>query len=515
MAQLRTPDLATKLMMAENLLQIVNKEAELQLLKFNFAQQLLFSNWSHQMTLLKSRQLGISTAILALFFIEAQVIPGLVVAIVSHEDYATRRLLDKVDLFHKHLPEQMKSKMYHDSDNEKAFGNGSTIYIGTAGQRAFGRGDTIHRVLVSEEAHFADAEKLLSGLREAVPMSGYIVRESTPLGDTGYFYNSVQECIESKSDYKLLPFYWWYGKDYRIPRGSELVLEQDRSELTYTPKELELILEKGLDEEQIRWKRWKIRSMRSEKTGSESLFPQEYIEDLESCWLGPADKVFSDVEDQLQSLSLKAREPIRVEGILEIWKEPEPGARYIFWVDPAGGESPTENDPHDGVILKLNPWGLEHVASINSRMEQKPFAYKVAEIGTRYNLALLVVERNGVGRGVLNYLVNDIGYKNLYLERAPNGELTGKYGWTTDHWNKAGLVSNTLTAIKSNSVTTYDKKVIRQLRALINKDGKIQAKKPAQDDRAMAFMGAITVSPTHTGSMELAVGDYVNFPGRR
>ncbi len=514
-AQLYTPDLASKLIMAENMLYIVNKEAELQLLKLNYAQKLLFSNWSHQMILLKSRQLGISTAILALFFIEAQVIPGLVVAIVSHEDYATRRLLDKIDLYHKWLPEQMKSKMYHDSDNEKAFENGSTIYIGTAGQRAFGRGDTIHRVLVSEEAHYSDAEKLLSGLREAVPMSGYIVRESTPLGDTGYFYNSVQECIEGKSDYKLLPFYWWYDKLYRIPKGSELVLEQDRGGLNLTPKEVELMLEKGLDEEQIRWKRWKIRSMRSEKTGSESLFPQEYIEDLESCWLGPADKVFSEVEDQLQSLSLKAREPIRTEGILEIWKEPEPGARYIFWVDPAGGESPTENDPHDGVILKLNPWGLEHVASICSRMEQKPFAYKVAEIATRYNLALLVVERNGVGRGVLNYLVNDIGYKNLYPEKAPNGELTGKWGWNTDHYNKAGMVGNTLTAIKNNSVVTYDHKVIRQARALINKDGKIQAKKPAQDDRIMAFMGAITVSPSHTSGVELAVGDYVSFSGRR
>uniref|UniRef100_A0A6M3JE62 Putative terminase n=1 Tax=viral metagenome TaxID=1070528 RepID=A0A6M3JE62_9ZZZZ len=514
-SSLYTADLATKLMMAEQLLYIVDKEAQLRLIRPNYAQQLLFASWSHQMLLLKSRQLGISTGILALFFIEAQIIPGLVVAIVSHEDYATRRLLDKVDLFHKHLPEQMKSKMFHNSDNEKAFGNGSTIYIGTAGQRAFGRGDTIHRVLVSEEAHYSDAEKLLSGLREAVPMSGYIVRESTPLGDTGYFYNSVQECIEGKSDYKLVPFYWWYGQEYRIPRGSELVLEQDRGALEYTPKELELVLEKGLDEEQVRWKRWKIRSMRSEKVGSESLFPQEYIEDLESCWLGPADKVFSDVEDQLQSLSLRARDPIKTEGILEIWKEPEPGARYIFWVDPAGGESPTENDPHDGVVLKLGPWGLEHVASVCSRMEQKPFAYKVAEIGTKYNLALLVVERNGVGRGVLNYLVNDIGYRNLYPERAANGELTGKWGWNTDHWNKAGMVGNTLTALKSNSVTTYDKKLIRQLRALINKDGKIQAKKPAHDDRAMAFMGAITASPSHTGGVELASGDFVTFPGRR
>lgn len=506
------PDLATKLTMVENLLWIVNKEAKLQLLTFNQAQQLLFANWFHQMILLKSRQEGLSTAVLALFFIEAQLIDGLVVAIVSHEDYATRRLLDKVDLFHRYLPDEMKSKLYHDSDNEKVFANGSTIYIGTAGQRAFGRGDTIHRALVSEEAHYANAEKLLSGLREAVPMSGYIIRESTPLGDQGYFYTSVQECIEGKSDYKLIPFWWWIGQDYRIPRGSELVLEQDRGVLEYTPKEVELMLAKGLVEDQIRWRRWKIRSMRSDN--QETLFPQEYIEDMESCWLGPADKVMADVEEQLQSLSLRARDPIRTEGILEIWREPEAGAHYIFWVDPAGGESPTENDPHDGVILKLTPGGLEHVAAIHSRMEQKPLAYKVAEIGVKYNLALLVIERNGVGRGVLNYLVNDIGYKNLYLEQNAAGELTGKWGWNTDHYNKALMISDTILAIKNGSVTTYDRKLIRQLRALVIKDGKVVVKKPARDDRAMAFMGAIEVSPTHRPMHTLAVGDYVNFGNR-
>ena len=230
--------------------------------------------------------------------------------------------------------------------------------------------------------------------------------------------------------------------------------------------------------------------------------------------MGPKDKVFDDVDEQLTTFSLMARDPIKTEGILEIWKEPEAGAQYIFWVDPAGGESPTENDPHDGVILKLGPGGLEHVASVHSRMEQMPFAYKVAEIGVRYNMALLIVERNGVGRGVLNYLVNNISYKNLYPEKNAIGELTGKWGWFTDHYNKASMVSSTILAIKNSSVITYDRKLIRQLRALVNKDGKIVAKKPARDDRAMSFMGAIVVSPTHRPMSTLAVGDYVNFGGR-
>lgn len=822
-------DIQTKLTMIENMLWIVNKDAQKQLLVLNRAQKWLFQNWTNRMILCKSRQEGISTAVLGYFFIEAQLIPGLVVAVVSHEDYATRRLLDKIDIFHKNLPDEMKSKMYHDcippyvkvntesgqqridhikigdkvlsynferkkleykavlriikdrsdhqwkllgsghqsvghlitlnhkvytkdgykyaqdikkgnevyrlgmipnedaqqmilgsllgdgslgkgnmirfgqaveeyarlkyevlqeqagrfktvkqhgysnknlyvfdirrchfdgelnakglaiwycddgtlvqgkypklstdsfsdeelcdarmtlryvfgieatiqmhgkypnlyvpassaerffqsiaqyvpkcmayklpeqfraltgiyqwhgefhqdivpypvildelvdttgerdynycfditvednhnyftslglisnSDNEKAFENGSTIYIGTAGQRAFGRGDTIHRALVSEEAHYADAEKLLSGLAEAIPMSGYLVRESTPLGDSGYYYSSVQDCIEGKSDFKLVPFYWWLCGDYQIPRESKIVMEEERGELVLTIKEAELVFTKKLTEEQIRWRRWKIRSMRSENKGN--LFPQEYIEDLESCWLGPPDKVFSEVDEQLQSWSLNAREPIRQEGILEIWKEPNPGDRYVFWVDPAGGEGVTEGDPHDGVVLRLHAGGLEQVAAVQSHMPQKPFSYKVGEIAKRYNMALLVVERNGVGKGVLNYLVNDISYGNLYQERKADGELSGKWGWNTDHANKSLMVGNTISVIKSNGIVSYDRKLIRQLKALKYKDGKIVS--TIHDDRAMAFMGAITVAGNGAiASNTLAVGDYVSF----
>lgn len=505
-----SPDMVTKITMMENLLYIIDKEAQLRLLQLNYAQKLLFSNWSHRMILLKSRQLGISTAILAYFFIEAMITPGLSVAIVSHEDRAARRLVDKIDTFHKHLPDDLKVPMFHDSDLEKTFPNGSTLYVGTAGMRAFGHGDTVHRALVSEEAYYVGAKKLLTGLGEAIPMSGYLIRESTPLGDFGYFYHSVQDCLEKKSDFKLLPFYWWYGEDYHIPRNSGLVREEERGELAYTAKEISLMLEKNLTEDQIRWARWKERNMGT--SDEERPFPQEYISDLESCFMGAKDKVFDDVDNQLLSMSLKARDPIRVEGILEIWKEPEPGAKYVFWIDPAGGEGATDSDPHDGVILKIHAGGLEHVASICSKMEQKAFAYRVAEIGTKYNHAMMVVERNGIGKGVLNYLVNDISYKNLYPERKPNGELSGKWGWNTDHANKAMIAGDTLAAVKRDSVITYDRKLIRQLRALVYKDGKIAS--PIHDDRAMAFMGAVSISAQARGysvGNKLAVSDYVTF----
>jgi hypothetical protein len=397
------------------------------------------------------------------------------------------------------------------SDHEKSFPNNSTIYIGTAGQRAFGRGDTVHRALVSEPAHYADPEKILSGLSEAVPMSGILIQESTPLGDSGKFYTDVQDCIEGKSDNRLITFFWWLCEDYTIPRGSELVMESERGELIPTPQELELMLDKGLGEDQIRWKRWKIRSMKSER--KENIFPQEYIEDTESCFIGPIDKVFARVDAELQQMAVGCRDG-RKDDVMEMWKPPEAGGKYIFWVDPCGGESVNPHDPHDGVILKLNPGGLEHVASLWSVEGQKSIAEKIVYWAKEYKNALLVIERNGVGKGVLNYVLTDFGYNNLYAERKPNGELTGNWGFYTTHENKARMVSDTMDAIGNDSVVTHDRKVIRQLRALIHKDTKIIPRPPARDDRAMAFMGAISITPIAAlslGTGRITSGDYVTW----
>lgn len=507
-------EMSQKIFLMESFLYIVDKKAEKIRLNLNFSQRVLAANWSPQMILVKSRQHGISTFILGLFFIEALTIPGLVVAVISHEKFATERLLDKIDIFHKNLPDDLKLPMSTDSNNQKSFSNGSTIYIGTAGQRAFGRGDTIHRALVSEEAHYENAERILGGLKEAVPtqFGGVIVRESTPLGDSGYYYDSVQNVMEENSDFKLIPLYWWYDKSYRIERDSPIVLERDRGELIYTEEEAKLILRHGLDEAQIRWRRWKIRSLKGEK--KDDIFPQEYIENLETCFIGEASMVMDKIKTQLNDMGMGCREPLRTEGILDIWKEPDPNGRYVIWIDPAGGEgSATENDPHDGVIGRISPGGIEHVASIRSHMEQKPFAKRVKEIGLAYNKAMVAVERNGVGRGVLNYLVTDPDcmYPNLLPEYGPDGLPNGKWGITTTHESKAVMVSDWIQSVINGRFLTYDKQVIRQARALYYKDGKVMSK--IHDDRIMAAMGMVMISgqARYSSGYSVTIGDYVHF----
>jgi hypothetical protein len=524
-------DNMTKRAIVENFLYIVNKDAQLQQLKANYAQQVLMDNWANRMLLVKSRQLGGSTWILAWFFVEAMLIPGLTVAVVSHEAFATKRLMDKIDIFHKNLPSDFKIEMYHNSDYEKAFPNGSTIYIGTAGQRAFGRGDTIHRALVSEEAHYANASKLLGGLSEAVPIHGYLIRESTPLGESGHYYDSVQECLEGRSNYKLVPLYWWYGEDYRIKRGAMMVPEDERGELELTADEANLVLKQNLVEDQIRWRRWKIRDLKS--NGNEAIWPQEYIESLDTCFIGTADKPFSKVDAELLRWSMNGKECLRKEGILEIWKEPAALEKYIMWVDPCGGEAVSKNDPHDGVILRIHAGGLEHVASFRSQMQTKPFAQELAQIGMKYNKALMVVERNGVGKSTLDMLVQVVRYPNLYmhiekgetLRQSGLGEMvkntskvSEKYGWTTTHDNKSRLVSDTIEAIRNGTVVSYDKDLVRQLRGLVftNKGG-IEASHGLHDDRAISFCGAVSLAldaRIQVGMSKVVEYDYVTF-GKR
>jgi len=118
-----------------------------------------------------------SSSILADEFIDCITIPHSSCAVVSHETRATQRLLDRVQFFYD-MMEEPKPLIGAESRSEKTFpGLHSSIYIGTAGARAFGRGDTIRKALLSELAWYEDGEKILTGVEDAVPLTGELIIE--------------------------------------------------------------------------------------------------------------------------------------------------------------------------------------------------------------------------------------------------------------------------------------------------------------------------------------------------
>jgi Terminase RNaseH-like domain len=104
---------------------------------------------------------------------------------------------------------------------------------------------------------------------------------------------------------------------------------------------------------------------------------------------------------------------------LSIWLPAQAGKAYIIGVDPAGGG--TEGDYCCAEVIERRT-GLQ-CAELHGHFPPQELAYRLIELGRTYNQALLVVERNNHGAGVLAYL-NIQGYENLYREKNQDGWLT-------------------------------------------------------------------------------------------
>lgn len=230
--------------------------------------------------ILKARQLGMSTEIQSDHFLSA-ITRTTTAATLAHDDPTTQKLRRMARRFYDGLSNPPPRGL--DNATTTTYPQtGSEVTIATAGSLAVGRGGTYSHVHGSEVAFWKDAESLMAGLLQGVPLSGQIALESTPNGAQGWFYERCMEALDGASNWKLHFFAWWYDAGYVLP------LSEGESLEPYTESEQSLITAHHLTPEQIQWRRFKQRELGR-------LFLQEYPEDPRSCFLASGIGYFSDI----------------------------------------------------------------------------------------------------------------------------------------------------------------------------------------------------------------------------
>jgi len=411
----------------ENLMLIPNKNRVSVPFIFNLPQQMLYESLSNKTVVLKARQEGVTSLIMALFLQDCITRPNTTSVVIAHEEFITQRLLAKAKIFEASIPPEVKPEMHHKSAYELSWEDiHSTFYIGSARSFVFGRGERIDNALCSEVAFWQNPEKIINPLL-AMPEEGHIILESTPNGEDNYFCDTWKQAVRGWKDgaslFKPLFFPWWLCDDYQL--GVEKGLPADaHSPLEYDGEEADLVKRHNLSEGQIRWRRLKLASPLG------IMFKQEYAEDDQSCFLQVREAIFDT-----QVLNEKARgcfPPVDSFENTAIWFKPEEHHIYILGADPTVGI----HDPAAFTVWDLA--GLKLCARFKNILEPKPLAEKLKLIGRYYNKALLVVENNNPGVAVLSYLMD---YENLFYMRDINtGRPSGRAGWTTSAQSKSYML---------------------------------------------------------------------------
>lgn len=495
---------------------IVDKESNDSLFRLNPAQNKFLEDMTGRDQILKARQLGFSTLLMAIFTYDFLFKPNSVSMSISYETGAAQKLLDKV----KHFIEPLGVPMRYNSRNEMYNeAMNSTFYIGTAGAVTTGRGSTIHNLHASEVAFYSDADTLMTGLLQSVPKEGRVILESTANGMGDYFHREWEKAINGEGMFTPHFFSWKEDPGYAIDR-----------EITLTPEEREMMQIYSLSRKQVAWMRDKKKEF---KTDDE--YNQEYPITPEVAFISSGNPVFD-----MKSLNeyMKQSKPAKSvgnlvgnkhkmyfeeakNGYLSVWEMPKDTDEYVIGVDVG-----LVTDFTVAQVIKKTT--CEVVATWRGRVALEIASKELERLGYFYNQALLGVERNNQGIAVLIGL-QQAYYPNLYYREdvTDTGEnTTSKLGWETNIRTKPTMVSDLGSFIRSRDLHVWNKTTIKELMTFVRIEdkkkgsstgtymGKVGAQAGCHDDEVMALALAIQLyrrSPTQrtkTGLVSFAVDSF-------
>lgn len=470
-------------------LRIRKKNGELIRLKPNRAQCQYLGARTRRNIILKARQVGMTTYIAARFFLSTLFRAGTVTLQVAHTQESAQQIFHIVRRFFESWSDLTKHVVTDRCTlRELAFADSDSRYlVDTAGNPRAGRGLTIHNLHASEVALWpGDSRETMASLLAAVAPDGMVDVESTPHGVGDYFHCEWLRAKRSEPGAMTPHFFpWWLEEHYRQelpPEGAA----------AYTTEEHAFAEQHGLSPEQMQFRGW-VHSTFGE------LAPQEYAESDATCFLVSGRPVFDT--RQIEQRITHVPEPVAQDynRALLIWYPPQPGRNYIVGADVAEGG---DRGDYSAASVIDAATGLQ-CAELLERWPIWRFAQELAELGRRYNNALIAVERNNHGHAVLYALRYKHEYPRLYRHMGLHNDSDARAaeGWPMNARTKPEAIQELARMLRDAPETFNSSRLLEQCRefswtaggGMAARGGRLANDSNGHDDLVIAMAIALAV----------------------
>lgn len=453
--------------------------SELVPLKLWKPQRHYLENRTNRDIILKNRQVGMSSGVMAGNTAKVFMNKNNRMNIVTHNQETSEFLLQTVHRFHRNMPEKERNNRLKTDWRSAArirFPDiDSYIYIHSAEAKAIGIGHTLNIAHASEFSRWSDknARDLYAGISQTVPLTGFITIEFTAYGRGNLAYEMYDAAKKNEIDYKVFFYPWWWDVTCVMP-----IFEV---QTPYSKEEQDLIKLYDLKPEQIAFRRYKIRELGD-------LFYQEYPENDIDCWLSSDMSVFDGTA--IRRYLMMVDEGRNIGEHLTIWEDVMGGESYIIGIDTAGGNE--KGDYSCASVIRTRT--MKYVARFRAKMPPDMFAHEVMKLGFKYNEALLGVERQMHGHMILGILI-DNAYPNLYYHSdydAVLGKVSQFPGWSTTSKTKPLMIDDFSKSLRANELISFSENLMLEASG-VTWDGanKIKHPKGAYDDELDAVMIAL------------------------
>ena len=461
---------------AGKLLKMRDREGIERVLQPNAVQREFERRRGQRNIVLKARQMGVTTWVAARFFLKTITTRGVMTVQVAHTQGAAEGIFRMVQRFWECLPKPLREGPLRRSkanSGQMRFAElDSEFRVLSAGDEGAGRGLTMQNLHCSEVSRWPRAAgETLAGLRAALAPGGELVMESTPNGAYGCFYQEWGRAGLGESGVVQHFFPWWMEDAYVAAAATD-----------FTEEEQTLVLAHNLSPEQIGFRR----ELESSYHGLRS---QEFAEDAETCFKATGDCCFEVPAIESRLTQVRPPTEMRRKGALQIWLPPVSDKEYLVAVDTAGG-GPDGDFAAVQVIERES--GIQ-CAELQQRLRALDLAAVSAELAREYKGAMIAVERNNHGSGVLAYLDGVQHYANVY-------EQDGVAGWLTTAGSKPAMISRLGALLVDSPEMFYSRRLLGECRTFIAMEGgRTGAANGAHDDCLMAMAVAQAVRAELSG----------------
>lgn len=388
-------------------------------------------------TILKARQLGISTIMLAIDLFWMMVFPGTQGALVTDDEANRENFRNTLERYLAGLPKAYRIGVRKHNREMLVLSNGSVLYYIVAGTKkkgAMGVGRGLNFVHATEVSRYGDPEawaSFVAAFAEQNPNRLYVY-ESTARGYN--LFHDIWTDAREAVDQKAVFIGWWSKEIYRVSRGSKIyrsVIDNgSNGKPVYTEEEKDLIAKvkslynEEIDDEQVAWYRHETKKLGSDAgyiaqehpwwegqafmMSGRMFFPNKQLgRAIEQAYeKGFKGYRYSLTEDFLQT----AIEPVKSSKLaqLRIWEEPDPEGVYALGADPAYGSSIERNDWNDRFSIQVLRCYADRVVQVaeyaDDNLAPHQFAWVLAHLAGYYRNCRVVLEINGPGVPVFQEL---------------------------------------------------------------------------------------------------------------
>jgi hypothetical protein len=490
--------IGSKLYRLNNFYKIRTKDARLINFRFNTIQQRIYETFKNQSPIhqfyLKYRQGGVSTFWLLWWLDETIFTPNTVTGILAHKWESLHHLWNIIEIAWKNFPDQWRPQKAEPTKTRLAFPSiGSEIFISLS-IRSIG----LNNLHISEWC-FCDSQEVEATLGACGPYT-CISGESTGNGVGNHGYLTYQDAKKRLGPYDAHFYPWFIQTEYSLS-GEVPTLKwtsEERRMAARAEKEYGVIVTPA----QMLWRRQKKQELKK-------LFAQEFPENDEEAFMQSGGRYFDTAK--AMALLEEAREWQRTHDPVEEtedytkWEDPDPDSVYVAGADVAEGGGTGDWS----VLVILNATKKTTAFRYRAQCGIDVFYRVCDKWGRFYRGAWLAIEKNNHGHAVIQGLLENCLYPNLYYRQKPRrykeptqivndpSDRLLRAGWVTDGTTKPMMLDALKEAIEEGSDvdvehfnpdwSIVDMLLLEEVLTVVEVSGKLNAESGKHDDVVIAY----------------------------